>query len=44
MNYMFGSKNPAKNFKFKNCLFGAASIVKNSDKKVCVQWLQNNIS
>ena len=25
--------NPTNNFKFKNCLFGATSIVKNSDKK-----------
>ena len=27
------SKNPIDNFKFKNCLFGAANIVKNSDKE-----------
>ena len=26
-------RNPTKNFKFKNCLFGAASVVKNSDKE-----------
>ena len=26
-------RNPTNNFKFKNCLFGAASIVKNSDKE-----------
>ena len=26
-------RNPTNNFKFKNCLFGATSIVKNSDKK-----------
>ena len=26
-------KNPIKNFKFKNCLFGAGNIVKNSDKE-----------
>ena len=25
-------RNPTKNFKFKNCLFGATSILKNSDK------------
>ena len=24
--------NPTNNFKFKNCLFGATSIIKNSDK------------
>ena len=24
-------RNPTKNFKFKTCLFGATSIVKNSD-------------
>ena len=26
-------RNPTNNFKFKNCLFGAASIVKSSDKE-----------
>ena len=26
-------KNPTSNLKIKNCLFGATSIVKNSDKK-----------
>ena len=26
-------RNPTNNFKFKNCLFGAANIVKNSDKE-----------
>ena len=26
-------RNPTNNFKFKNCLFGATSIVKNSDKQ-----------
>ena len=26
-------KNPTNNFKFKNCLFGATSVVKNSDKE-----------
>ena len=26
-------KNPTNNFRFKNCLFGATSIVKNSDKE-----------
>ena len=25
-------KNPTNNFKFKNCLFGATNVVKNSDK------------
>ena len=30
---MFGQKNPTNNFKFKNCLFGAASVVKNGDKE-----------
>ena len=25
--------NPTNNFKFKNCLFGATNIVKNSDKE-----------
>ena len=29
-------RNATNNFKFKNCLFGATSIVQNSDKKVCV--------
>ena len=29
-------RNPTKNFKFKNCLFGATNIVKNSDKEKCV--------
>ena len=24
--------NPTNNFKFKNCLFGATSVTKNSDK------------
>ena len=26
-------RNPTNNFKFKNCLFGATNIVKNSDKE-----------
>ena len=26
-------ENPTNNFKFKNCLFGVASLVKNSDKE-----------
>ena len=26
-------KNPTNIFKFKNCLFGATSLVKNSDKE-----------
>ena len=26
-------RNPTNNFKFKNCLFGAPTIVKNSDKE-----------
>ena len=26
-------RNPTNNLKFKNCLFGATSIVKNSDKE-----------
>ena len=26
-------RNPTNNFKFKNCLFGTTSIVKNSDKE-----------
>ena len=26
-------KNPTNNFKFKNCLFGATSVVKNRDKE-----------
>ena len=25
-------RNPTNNFKFKNCLFGATNLVKNSDK------------
>ena len=27
------SKKPSNNFIFKNCLFGATSVVKNSDKE-----------
>ena len=27
------ARNPTNNFKFKNCLFGATNIVKNSDKE-----------
>ena len=27
------SRNPTNSFKFKNCLFGATNIVKNSDKE-----------
>ena len=27
------SRNPNNNFKFKNCLFGATNILKNSDKE-----------
>ena len=26
-------RNPANNFKFNNCLFGATNIIKNSDKE-----------
>ena len=26
-------RNPTNNFKFKNCLFGATNVVKNSDKE-----------
>ena len=26
-------RNPTNNFKFKNCLFGATSVVKNTDKE-----------
>ena len=29
----FWSRNPTNNFKFRNCLFGAISIVKNTDKE-----------
>ena len=29
-------RNPTNNFKFKNCLFGATNIVKNSDKGMYV--------
>ena len=30
-------RNPTKNFKFKNCLFGATNVVRNSDKKsMCI--------
>ena len=29
-------RNPTNNLKFKNCLFGATNIIKNSDKKVCI--------
>ena len=36
--YVLGawSKNPTNNFKFKNCLFGATNIVKNSDTE---KWI-----
>ena len=27
------SKNPNKNFKFRNCLFGTTSVVRNSDQE-----------
>ena len=30
------SRNTSNNFKFKNCLFEATSVVKNSDKEKCV--------
>ena len=33
---IYGPKSPTKNFKFKNCLFCATNIVKNSDKK---KWI-----
>ena len=29
-------RNPTKNFKIKNCLFGTTNIVKNRKRKVCV--------
>ena len=29
----FLSRNPTNNLKFSNCLFGATSVVKNSDKE-----------
>ena len=29
-------RNPTNNLKFKNCLLGATSTVKNSDKEKCV--------
>ena len=29
----FWSRNPTNNLKFRNCLFGAISIVKNTDKE-----------
>ena len=28
------TRKPTKNFKFKNCLFGATNTVKNSDKEM----------
>ena len=32
-------KNPTNSFKFKNCLFGATNVVKNSDKeKYVYSW------
>ena len=30
------TKNPTNHFKLKNFLFRATSIVKNSDKKICI--------
>ena len=38
-------KNTINNFKFKNCLFGAASIIKNSDNEKYLysgQWITFN--
>ena len=35
------SRNPTNNFKFENCLFGANNLVKNNDKKVCIQQVWN---
>ena len=32
-------KNSNNNFKFKNYLFKATNIVKNNDKKACIQWI-----
>ena len=32
-------RNPSNNFKFKNCLFGATNIAKNSDKEKCLYSL-----
>ena len=29
-------RNPCSSFKFKNCLFGAISVVKDSDKEIYV--------
>ena len=31
-------RNPTNNFKFKNCLFGATNIVKNSDKEKFIEF------
>ena len=33
MIQMLGQKRPTNNFKFKNCLFGVTSVVKNHDKE-----------
>ena len=38
------SRNPSNNFKFKNCLFGATSIVKNSDKENWVYTFDSVVS
>ena len=38
------TRNPTKNFKFKNCLLRATYIVKNSDEeKYMYTWIRNNI-
>ena len=42
-NLVAWSRNPTNNFKFENSLFGANNLVKNSDKKVCIQQVWNNI-
>ena len=34
------AKNPTKNFKFKKCLFGATSLVQNSDQER--QWYKGH--
>ena len=36
-------RNPANNFKFKNCLFEATNVVKNSDKAKLYIWVWCNV-
>ena len=43
--FRYMAKNPLNNFRFKNCLFCATDIIKNSNKEKVAgaQWLWNSI-